>query len=513
MSDYKEFVLEQADCMDVVKDLDIFCIQEGLIDDPIDNVISLGDCLIEEMNYFTIEDDIYQEASEAAKGSAKNIFKKIIEYIKKFFQFLAKFFKTIINKIFGKGEASATADQIAAEVVGDVPESEGSENIHFEAGPGSNLKARNITLAAKDLELKIENKKIAIRPMGFKGGIFRRHKAIGPEKTGIPEHAAVALKYFENTKLRSELNSLISDIVSRSKNISSASRDEKDRFANDIVERSTDIYKSLVNMLKPDDIIKAGFVKKSVKELEEMYREVNSFALRIDKAEVPDDDTFASTKIKIAIRDITSILNIVTYGCNQIMRNVKHMYMIDKKYAHTIKDINTLGKFVYKLIKAGIPSNYVAYNCWCIMGEDLDNRGYFSKKKLFGINGPRWGQSRATFFPVESSGHDGEVLKIAMNAVGIIGNKKELKRYKAYEQKNAADILARPTNSWEDGTIVTMEKLKPCKNYRIAAEEAEKLQRKVHEYIDRGLPLITDIHYKNVGIDENGTSKILDYGN
>ena len=202
MSDYKEFVLEQADCMDVVKDLDIFCIQEGLIDDPIDNVISLGDYLIEETNNFTIEDDIYQEASEAAKGSAKNIFKKIIEYIKKFFQFLAKFFKTIINKIFGKGEASATADQIAAEVVGDVPESEGSGNIHFEAGPGSNLKARNITLAAKDLELKIENKKIAIRPMGFKGGIFRRHKAIGPEKTGIPEHAAVALKYFENTAYR-----------------------------------------------------------------------------------------------------------------------------------------------------------------------------------------------------------------------------------------------------------------------------------------------------------------------
>lgn len=29
-----------------------------------------------------------------------------------------------------------------------------------------------------------------------------------------------------------------------------------------------------------------------------MYREINNLALRIDKAEAPDDATFASTKIK-----------------------------------------------------------------------------------------------------------------------------------------------------------------------------------------------------------------------
>ena len=66
-----------------INEFDNYVIHEGLMSDPIDDIISLGDYLFEEMDNFTIEDDILQEASGSKVSTAKNIFKKIIEYFLK----------------------------------------------------------------------------------------------------------------------------------------------------------------------------------------------------------------------------------------------------------------------------------------------------------------------------------------------------------------------------------------------------------------------------------------------
>lgn len=502
-----------------INEFDNYVIHEGLMSDPIDDIISLGDYLFEEMDNFTIEDDILQEASGSKVSTAKNIFKKIIEYIKKFFQFIAKFFKAIISKIFGKGEASATSDQIAAEVVGDVPESEGTENIRFEAGPGSVFGTKEISLIAKDIDMKIKDKKIEMRPLGFKGGVFKKHKVAKPAMTGNLVQVPMAMLYFKNDQLRHDFNKFITDLVDgyEANNIGAkngafdATLDDI-KYRDDINEQWGKIAVHFEQLPSTFDQIRGLFVRKSAKELEEMYKEINNYALKLNK--IPDNDLGVFTipgQIKHVIQEVTSVLQAITYGCNQIMRHVKHMYMIDKKYAHAINDINTLGQFVNKLIEAGIPSNYVAYNCWCIMGEDLDNRGYFSKKKLIGVNGPRWGQSRVTFFPAESSGRDGEVLKIAMNGAGILGNKTELNRYKSYDKHGDAGQLARPIDQWADGTIISMERLTPYKPSEIfeARRAADKMKSEYGTVLfGQG---INDIHWKNVAKDIDGNPKLIDY--
>lgn len=517
--------------------------------------------------------DEFDEINEDGNGiiqegfvtSIKTFLKKAVAIFKKFFSFIGNSIKNILDRLFGKSKVTQTPDQICERLIKSVDKgsvndkSNGpskkaiaagaaaagtitvaalyamamkrkkdhhveSEIVHFPSAPGSVISETDLKVVAKDLVFKINEDNRAVGDVnGLAGSGF--HK--GPKKVhtinihhgGAPDAVLAAFIACINNK-RGILDQF-EKILTMLEEYSKDNVPNEERFRNMITLSNQIDYD--INMIC---VFQQGgrLAIRSDKLLaaQQLINKLNLRLSALDQLPENEDPRYIST-----IQTMTKFASAITFGSNEFSNKMKGIYMIDKRYVHTVDDLETLGTFVHDLIESGVPSKYVAYNTWLIMAEKFDNRGFFMDKRKYSATPetkPRWGQSRVVFMPLTD---ESVVLKIATNPVGIIGIKREHKVFELYKKAGVSGILATPLGHYGDYTIETMERLKgydvnldnpfDMKNAKpsaLAAKTIEMLEQIHTKHPD--LPIIGDIHGANIGMgkseDGKDVLKIMDYG-
>ena len=246
--------------------------------------------------------------------------------------------------------------------------------------------------------------------------------------------------------------------------------------------------------------------KLSGESLRERFELINTLNQRIRNiTESPEKPEYNKL-----LKQIVGVMSNMTMGLNSITREFGYMFMIDERYLHTISDVEKLAQFVDGLITSGVPTSYVAYNCWCVMSEDFDDRGYFYNSD--GDKAPRWGQTRVVFLPTIDTK---SVLKVAMNGAGEVGNQTEIKRYQLYSSKDLANVLCKPLKSYHKNTIVSYDRVRTIEDKQAEPiikqgmdSFVENLKEKSKE---KGLPEIGDLHDGNIGLTNDNKLVVIDY--
>lgn len=479
---------------------------------------------IENMDTFTEDDSdyvslmkLYQEfknddlfVQEGFGDKIKNFFSKAIELIKRFFSFIGKQIMRLFNFLFRRKHPKKTADQIAASVVKstvqetsweDFNKQKDSEKVHFPAADGSVIKETDIELITKDLLITIEGDNYVIGPVhGFKGSENMSssdiHRVLGKKTADSQFHLKCFLAFVSNNdgykdSLMECINFLLLNHDETFKNITSEDKQnltEFQRFMFQKISHSSNL--SYRYSWSPTMLL-------------EFQKDVNGVMNKLTKLNTIDDDKIKSPEYKSFMSEIVAQMQNIVTGCNQYARHIKVMYMIDKKYLHTINDIDTLSKFVSSMIEAGIPSTQVAYNTWCVMNKNLSGVDYFASEE----KGPLWGQTRVVFLPDE---RPTDVLKIALNSGGLFANKREKQIYAQYEKAKMSSVLAKPVKLFENNSIIVMEKLSTS---GVSSKNVDEIKRKIDEAIDKDnlLHKIGDIHIDNVGFRNDGSCACFDY--
>ena len=454
---------------------------------------------------------------EGVIGAIGDFFRKIIELIKKFFGLIGKGIKFVFETLF-RIKPKGTPDEAIQSIALSTHDSQNAKEpassnkkvkIKFPAGKGSTYKECDLTLLVKDVHVKIENDKYVIgTPEGFElegmaGKLAGNKQGIKVPVTANNCCQANAFFAFVENKndFRRYIEKAINWLSSRSdaKGDVSLTKDEIDEFYDAQFELNKQLRHHMINTRS---------ITASSSDLLNYQKTINDMIKKIDKINtIPENP---NKTYKAALDSLVSLLEILSIGCNQVANDIVGMYMIDAKYLHTISDVETLGKFVNKMIDDGIPGKYVAYNTWCAMSEDFDNRKFFYKKSgIFDMEGtyPRWGQSRVVFFPGNTPK---EVLKVALNRAGILANKRELQIYDMYKKHNSEDILAKPNKSYAKNTIITMEKLDTKDITQTIVMDMRGKIAKLN-IVKSSLHTINDIHAGNIGKADDGAYKIIDY--
>lgn len=479
---------------------------------------------IENIDEFTDEDsdytsfmELYQEfknedlfVQEGFGEKLKNFFSKAVELIKRFFSFIGRQIARLFNFLFRRKHPKKTADQIAASVIQssvqevsweEFNKQKDSEKVHFPSAPGSVIKETDVELITKELLITIENDNYVMGPVhGLRGsenaGPQDVYKVLG-KKTGDSQfHLNCFLAFSSNSDgYRDNLIQCI-DWLLGAKNDSFEDLNPTNK--RQLIENQRYMFQKISRL--SDLSYRYSW---SPKLLLESQKSVNDVMSKIIKLNTINDAKMKSPEYKEFMSEIVAQMQNIMTGCNQYARHVKVMYMIDKKYLHTINDIDTLSKFVSSMIEAGIPSTQVAYNTWCVMNKKLSGVDYFASEE----KGPLWGQTRVVFLPDEKPT---DVLKIALNSGGLLANKREKQIYDQYENANLSSLLAKPVKLFKNNSIIVMEKLSTA---GVSHRNVDEIKRKINDACDRNdlLHKIGDIHIDNVGFRGNGTCACFDY--
>lgn len=473
-----------------------------------------------EYDYINEHNDLMQSINEynteyIQEGfgqKVKDFFKKVLEILKKFFSFIGRMLKALFDKLFRR-KVKKTADQVAEECItgshvkeymesGD-GDADKSVKVHFPASPDSVIKECDLELITKSLLIKIENNNyvIGLAP-GFEGTNFddlkgNQHTFATAKAVSDPEYQTFMFLHFVDNidNYRTILTEYIDWFINnQNRTISENELHNMDIIA-DQLNKMSHVYG---NTFK--------HYSWSPKLLLHSQKIINDIANKANKINtIPDGQDKRYVKL---LNELIDTITAITVGCNQYSRNVKAMYLIDKKYMHTINDIGILAKFVSSLIDANIPSAQVAYNTWCVMDPKFDDRGFYLHHDVNeNMIQPRWGQTRVTFFPIKKPN---EVIKISLNSTGILGNKREHQIYKQYKKHGNENLLAEPITQYENYTISIMERL-VCDKER--AKNVVPAIKNIMDSLEDNLHHINDIHAGNIGHmpDDVNTWKIIDY--
>lgn len=474
---------------------------------------------------FEYEDSMYQKYMEAYEDfktesevvqegfgdKLKNFFSKAIELIKRFFSFIGRQIARLFNFLFRRKHPKKTADQIAASIISssvqevsweEFNKQKDSEKVHFPSAPGSVIKETDVELITKELLITIENDNYVMGPV---------HGLRGSENAGPQDVYKVLSK--KTTDSQFHLNCFLA--------FSSNDNEYRDKLIQCIdwlLDVQNDSFKDLTPTNKRQLIESQRYMYQKIsysssrsyqyswspKLLLESQKSVNDVMSKLVKLNTINDDKLKSPEYKKFISEIVAQMQNIMIGCNQYSRHVKAMFMIDKKYLHSINDIDTLSKFVSSMIEAGIPSTQVAYNTWCVMNKNLSGVDYFASEE----KGPLWGQTRVVFLP---DVRPTEVLKIALNTGGLFVNKREKQIYDQYKKANLSSLLAKPVKMFENNSIIVMEKLS---TNGVSRRNVDEIKQKIDDACDRNdaLHKIGDVNIGGVGFRSDGTCACFDYG-
>ena len=254
-------------------------------------------------------------------------------------------------------------------------------------------------------------------------------------------------------------------------------------------------------------------------DINEAYKKINDIVNTFDKIRYVDSTAVTgmktladgttlkyNPKIDDAIDNINIILNAITFSLNRVSAEMSSLWEINGVYKNSCNDINDVAKLAREFIKRGVPSKYVRHNIMLVLSKELNS------------SEPTMGQSRCVFFPKNKS----VVLKVAMNGVGIQGNRAEYNITKALDRLGETDIVSSIVDSWNDFTVVTADKcnMSTLTKFRVdlglANGEINELQQRLKNIIDdpsKKFPYnITDLHSENVAKNKNGKFVFIDYG-
>lgn len=519
--DHKRICLNAINTIQSVCETSTVNVEDAIINNNIHDVIYESHC-----SQFDISDDFnnymnhynsftYDYVQEGAIDKVKNFFKKALEMIKRFFSFIGRMITKLFDILF-KRKPKKTVDQIAGDIITETPTKSTQEVswedfnkekdntiIHFPSSENSAIKECDITLMTKQLSIALENGEYVVGPVeGFKGdpendsSTQERWMNIRKTRNGNFQLNCF-LSFVDNwNDYRTNLVKII-DLLTTNSN-DTPKGDDKDELAWCIKWKN---YLHNATNQEGNSGRQFRFSSKLLLDCQKIVNQTMKKLMVIDTIAQNEQPEYQKL-VKQVVDDMTCI----SIGCNQFSLNVKGMYMIDKKYLHTINDVKTLSKFVSSMIQSGIPSAQVAYNTWCVMSEDFDDRRFFLYEKDGTFKAPRWGQTRVVFFPANKPK---EVLKIALNSGGLIANKRENQIYEQYKKCGKQDILAKPLNAYENYTIITMEKLSTLNgSSSVASDIKNKLDAIANK---QNVHRIGDINDTNIGRREDGSYAVIDY--
>ena len=190
----------------------------------------------------------------------------------------------------------------------------------------------------------------------------------------------------------------------------------------------------------------------SMRDVTEFQSKINKLAEQLDFAQ-NGNNALKDVDLSVigALNDLMGIMETIQWGFTSLTNAMQKVFLIDLKFMNSITDRDVLSKFVYECIKNGIPPKFIAYNTWLIANESI--RGSASIYKPVG------GQTRCVFFPNDNKK---EILKIAINGLGITSNKNEIRFTEflhRYKEQDMIDISALVTNSYAEDAILAMERI------------------------------------------------------
>ena len=258
---------------------------------------------------------------------------------------------------------------------------------------------------------------------------------------------------------------------------------------NDIAECGKLINKAVDVMSK----FEASFIKPSV---------MNS---KLNSSENPNWKDLNGKDVPLkalkAFNKVSSIVQVMGFGMNQITHGLNRVYMIDAAYMNAIDNPEDLSKFVEKMAAAGIPSKYIMQNAYLISSKKL--RGDGSPDK------PIWGQSRCVFYPNKAN----YIIKVAYNPIGKIGNRNEAYITKLLHGQPEENLVAKVTKISKNGFVTQGEKVRIPKN-GASWDVCNKIQSEINrsQVLKDTNISIEDIHSNNIGYRSDKSPCIVDYG-
>ncbi len=433
-----------------------------------------------------------------------NVFVKLWGYIKNVFRWIGRAFNSVAKftrRIFKKRKSNNTADSIA-EQAGLQRKSVPSDNVVYSDGivksekiniPKDNKSTMEvddyIKIMYKNIKVKFDRDKetiiFSIREI-YNPANYVNASVIGQQ---IPGKMVRDGGYIVNVMLLIFEDGLIDKLIKLSESIANK------EFDNTIFDDKNWIPKRTVSVdleFTMTQVEQAGIgINKIMKNLE---------AINIDEYNANGE---VNDKLEY-INKFAAICNNLQMAVNCITGIIAGVYTVDGEYKHSVGNITELSQFIELMIKDAFPSKYIAYNAYIVSSINLSGEEGDE-------NNPIWGQTRLVFFPSDKKD---SIYKIALSGAGITSNKIEFNTSERFSRiPKLHDLIAKTPYITNNGCIITAERLIIPDGGRYDGDisslksEIDKLCKENNIRFE-----ISDVHSRNIGLKQNGSPCVIDYG-
>lgn len=464
---------------------------------------------------------IYEEyIREASTGTTKkNVFQKLADLIRKLIDLIVKGIRRIISfvqSLFKKNAVPAdecmssagitpiSDENVEKMTVEDNSKKEPIKKVKLKVEKDENT-VLDYDVAVKDLDVRLNTNtgKVEIELthsflMGFNYHLHKHdiHGKDMPRQSEAPAESIYTGWLFLYDIADNDKHGAKALMIKILENIKSDNIDIK-TLENDLRKlKSIRLFPDAANM----KMIDLEGIRKMSSSMDEIHELMTSIS--IDKF-----DANTPSSVLDAFNIIAATMSSIQFTVNRISNTFAGLYQVDAKYIGTVKTSEELDRVVYSMIKAHIPSKFIAWNAVVICTPKM--RKYSNEEE------PKMGQTRLVMIP------DGKikVYKIALNAVGINDLKKDIAIYNKLKEKHYDQYIARPIGIEKNACVSTNEyantnMLESSKN-KIALHLQDILQS--DEFVKKVGFRIDDLHTGNVGKVGNRDVAIdysyIQYGN
>lgn len=477
--------------------------------------------ILESMNldpfkYFDDSDSLFSESGElfleealkeATSGTTKkNVFIRLWEFIKKCFTWLAKQWSRFINwakrTFFNKPNAK-TADQIISETLGN------SENATSSNTTSSSTSSQSVDKTSGSN--KIQSIKVEI-PVSSRSET--------PPEPSVDVIVKPILLSYDAAKKQFGIS--INDARDRGYGKVKGQAVVRNSYANIIaLAERPDVFNILNEAVSciHDNTVSEDFISKmrefwnafdfnvnndyvcGLDKLNDLGKNLNNLMEAINNINMSSDVQFTDSRVISEFNELANFCANLQMSMNSFTRVIQEVHTIDAKYIGSIKDTNTLDKFVKAMIDAAIPPKYIGYNTYLASDPSLKGDKGSEEK-------PIWGQSRLVLFPTSDNQ---SIIKVALSGWGLQSNRSEYDISNKIVQNGGSEFIAVTKSIGSTGATVTSERVDTPDDIT-PMNKINTFVRAIDKFInDHKLPFrIDDIHGKNVGY-KNGKVVALDY--
>lgn len=478
----------------------------------------------EDISGFDVFQEGFKDTAKTAVSKSKVIFIKILNTIKALLRFIMNQITraiTYVNQMFTKRKITKSVDQILDELkivpknkvytegVSDDRFVNDSKKISIPSNKLSTSAPADFVAVAKKVSVKFKNKGFTLRGFDVYNHVVKktRKQFIGaPYNEEVPSNKIIKNLFDDKGKVVDEAFFITQTILTKSEAMKSfhkaISSVKTFLMTNKSDEKTLSGLINFVNNFEYDEGINMDY-EYSSKQLIEFQKEIADMYRSISRLNDPSTD-IPHDYIEY-FRTIITILEGLSLGMNVITGAIKNAPIADLTYEGSITNLEDLDKFVYELIKSGIPPKYVAYDLWLLCDKSI--KGEDEEYK------PIWGQSRVVLFPPKDINN---VYKVAISGMGLDSNMTESRITDMFKNdEEMTNYVAHVTGSYDKNAVIKMERVEVGPDVKFNEEQSKILQSKIAKSLqNKGASFtIKDIHRDNVGISKRtGEVVCFDYG-